>query len=137
MDLCDLRSKKRAWLTTALTESALNGLVIRNAGSGALPGEKPLRKGGDENHRDFLQSQDLIDCVEPRAAVRKLDVGKDESRTTLKRRPHRLRMGPSDRRDVVPQLFDKRLDVEGDKRSSSMNQTDVRICPKSRVRRGR
>src|SRR5580658_2692000 len=36
----DLRSKKRAWLTTALTESVLNGLAIRNAGSGACPVRK-------------------------------------------------------------------------------------------------
>ena len=38
--LCDFRSKNKAWLITALTESALNGLVIRNAGSGAWPVRK-------------------------------------------------------------------------------------------------
>ena len=38
--LCDFRSKNRAWLITALTESALNGLVMRNAGSGACPVRK-------------------------------------------------------------------------------------------------
>ena len=38
--LCDFRSKNNAWLITALTESALNGLVIRNAGSGACPVRK-------------------------------------------------------------------------------------------------
>ena len=38
--LCDFRSKNRAWLITALTESALKGLVMRNAGSGACPVKK-------------------------------------------------------------------------------------------------
>ena len=37
---CDFRSKNKAWLMTALTESALKGLVIRNAGSGAWPVRK-------------------------------------------------------------------------------------------------
>jgi hypothetical protein len=37
---CDFRSKNKAWLMTALTESALKGLVIRNAGSGACPVRK-------------------------------------------------------------------------------------------------
>ena len=37
---CDFRSKNKAWLITALTESALKGLVIRNAGSGAWPVRK-------------------------------------------------------------------------------------------------
>ena len=50
---------------TALTESALNGLVIRNAGSGAWPGEKALRKGGYENDRNFLISQNLVNRIEP------------------------------------------------------------------------
>jgi hypothetical protein len=37
---CDFRSKNKAWLITALTESALKGLVIKNAGSGAWPVRK-------------------------------------------------------------------------------------------------
>ena len=37
---CDFRSKNKAWLITALTESALKGLVMRNAGSGAWPVKK-------------------------------------------------------------------------------------------------
>src|SRR4051794_12843493 len=42
-----------------------------------LAGEEALRVGRDENHRHLEYPQQLVDCVEARAAVRQLDVGED------------------------------------------------------------
>ena len=81
-----------------------------------LTGEKALGKGGNEDDRDFLSSQNFVDRIEPRASVGKLDVGQNKARPALQRRTHRLGMGPGDRRDVVTQLLDKRLNVESDER---------------------
>ena len=97
--------------------------MIRNAGSGAWPVRKALGKGGNENDRDFLSSQNLVDRIEPGAAIGKLDVGQNKARPALERRAHRLGMGPRDRRDVVTQLLDKRLNVERDERFILDDQT--------------
>ena len=79
-----------------------------------LPGEKALGEGGYKNNRDFLSSQNFVDRLEPRASVGKLNVGQNQAWTGLERRAHRLGMSTSDGRDVVAQLLDERLNVEGD-----------------------
>src|SRR5579872_144219 len=93
---------------------------------GRLPGEKAFRKSGYENHRDFLNPQNFIDRVEPRASVRKLNVGENEPGPAVQRRPHRLRMRPSDCCDVMTQLFDESLYVQSDERFILDNQ-DIRV----------
>jgi hypothetical protein len=81
-----------------------------------LASEKAFRKGSDEYHRELLQSEDLVDCVKPRASVSKLNVGENKARTALERRADRLGVSSSDRCYVVPQLFDKSLYIQGDER---------------------
>ena len=81
-----------------------------------LAGEKALGKRGNEDDRDFLSSQNLVDGLEPGASIGKLNVGQNEPRTVLQRGAHRLGMGPGDRCDVVTQLLDKGLNVERDER---------------------
>src|SRR3984885_8592769 len=89
------------------------GLGDQECRLGRLPGEKALGKSGYENNRHFLSSQNFVDRVEPRASVGKLNVGKNEAWTALERCAHRLSMSSSDRRDVVAQLLNERLYVEG------------------------
>ena len=87
-----------------------------------MPREKALGKGGYENNRDFLSSQNLVNRVEARASVRKLNIGQNKPWTAFERRAHGLGMSPSDRRDVMAQLLDERLYVEGDERFVLDNQ---------------
>ena len=87
-----------------------------------MPCEKTLGKGGYENNWDFLSSQNFVNRVEPGAAIRKLDVGQNKAWAAFERRAHGLSVGPSDGRDIVAQLFDERLYVEGDERLILDNQ---------------
>src|ERR1700722_3581116 len=87
-----------------------------------MPCEKALGKGGNENNRDFLSSQNFVNRVEARAAIRKLNVSQNKPWTGFERRAHGLSMSPSYRRDVMPQLLDEGLYVEGDERFVLDNQ---------------
>src|SRR6202162_3761182 len=49
----------------------------------SLAGEEALGIGGDEDHRHFERSEQLIHRVETRTAVGQLDVGEDQPRPFL------------------------------------------------------
>ena len=94
-----------------------------------LPGEEALGIRRDEDHRHLECTQEVIDRIEARAAVGKLDVGQDQPRRPRPRDGDRFAPRPGDADHPVAEIFDQRLQVE-------RNQRLVELAPKSTVKLG-
>ena len=67
-----------------LGDRRLHGRALERLGDqegrlGPGSGEQPLRKGGDEDHRDGEFGEDILDRVDAARIVRKLDISKNQA----------------------------------------------------------
>ncbi len=76
----------------------LEGLRDQEGRFRPLPGQEPLRVGGDEDHRHLENLQELIDGVETGAAVGELDIREDQARASCSWQGRPRRSGCEQRR---------------------------------------
>ena len=109
-------SKNSAWAIAAFTVERWNGLVIRNVGSGRVPGQQSLGERSDEDHRHREFGENVLHRVDSARIVGELDVGKDQARRVLARLRDRLVASHRDAGDVMAEIADDRLDIHRDDR---------------------
>ena len=68
----------------------LEGLGDQEGRLRTLAGQQAFREGGDEDHRHVELGQDVLDRIDARAVIGKLNIGEDETGTVIHRQCHRL-----------------------------------------------
>src|SRR6185312_2786005 len=81
-----------------------------------LAGQQALGEGGDEDHRQGLGREDVVDRVDTGGSVGKLDIGEDHLRMGLAIQRDSFLVGSGDADDLVAERFDQLLDIHGDQR---------------------
>ena len=113
---CDFRSKNKAWLITAFTDSALNGFAMRKAGSGAWPVRNLSGKAVMKITGASSDPRISLTASNPELPSASWMSARIRPGLAFDRRANGFGMRARYRGDLVPQLFDKILKIQSNQR---------------------